>query len=184
MSDTSTIARPYAQALFDIAVAENALTAYSEALSILAQLVATTEAGAFLTRPDLGAQARTDFVTSVGSEAGAGDFVGSSQGQNLIRLLVENDRLLALPDISRRFDALKAEAENVVKVTLVTATEADADVTNRIAEKLEGKLGRKVELDLEVDNEILGGAVVRAEDRVIDGSVKTRLKQLAESLVG
>lgn len=184
MSDTSTIARPYAQALFDIAAARKALTEYSDALSILAQLVSAADASAFLTRPDLGAEARADFVTNVGTEAGEVDFVGSSQGRNLIRLLVENDRLLALPDISQRFDALKAEAENMIKVTLVTATEADPDVANRIAENLERKLGRKIELDLELDKELLGGAVIRAEDRVIDGSVKTRLKQLAESLVG
>ena len=184
MSDTSTIARPYAQALFEIAAAEDALTEFSDALSALARLVADEKASAFLTRPDLGVQARAEFVTSVGSEAGAADFVGSARGQNLVRLLIENDRLLALSDISLRFDALKAEAENTVKVTLVTAVEADTDVADRIASSLEKRLGRKVELELELDSELLGGAVVRAEDRVIDGSVKTRLKQLAESLVG
>ncbi|HJP36327.1 MAG TPA: F0F1 ATP synthase subunit delta [Gammaproteobacteria bacterium] len=183
MSDTSTIARPYAQALFDIAKGEEALAEWANALGALAEIVTNGEASAFLSRPDLDVQVRADFIGSVGAETGAAELVGSSRGQNLLRLLVENDRLTALPDIVDRFNTLKAEAENTVKVTLVTATDADADVAERISVGLEKKFGRKVELELEIDDELLGGAVVRAEDMVIDGSVKTRLRQLAESLI-
>ena len=78
---------------------------------------------------------------------------------------------------------LKARAENTVKVTLVTAIDADTGVANKIAKALEKKLGRTVELELEIDDELLGGAVVRAEDMVIDGSVRSRLRQLAEALI-
>lgn len=183
MSDTSTIARPYAQALFEIASAESLLPQWSESLAALARIVADDDASAFLMRPEIGADARAEFLKAVGSETGAGEFVGSGRGQNFIRLLIENGRLAALSDISRRFDALKAEAENTVKATLVMAADTESDVASRISASLEKKLGRKVELELEVDDELLGGAVVRAEDMVIDGSVKTRLRKLAESLI-
>ena len=183
MSDTSTIARPYAQALFDIATAENLLSQWSESLAALARIAADDDASAFLMRPEVGAEARAAFLTTVGSETGAAEFVGSSRGQNFVRLLIENGRLSALPDISTRFDALKAEAENTVKATLIMAADAESDVAARISASLEKKLGRKVELELEVNSELLGGAVVRAEDMVIDGSVKARLRKLAESLI-
>ena len=183
MSETSTIARPYAQALFDIAAAENRLPQWSESLAALAKISSDDDASAFLMRPEIGDEARAEFLATVASEVGAAEFVRSDRGRNFIRLLIENDRLATLPDISTRFDALKAEAENTVRATLVTAAGAESDVAARIAASLEKKLGRKVELELEVDSELLGGAVVRAEDMVIDGSVKARLRKLAESLI-
>ena len=183
MTDTSTIARPYARALFDIAKHEDTLTEWAEALRALAQVVADQNARAFLSRPDLDNEARVDFVSAIGVQAGAAEFLDSSRGQNLLRLLAENDRFSVLPDIAERFNVLKARAENTVKVTLVTARDADADVADKIAKALERKLGRTVELEFEIDETLLGGAVVRAEGMVIDGSVKTRLKQLAEALI-
>ncbi len=183
MSDTSTIARPYAQAIFEIASGEGALTKWADALGVLAEIVADDDASAFLLRPDLDHQARVEFVSGIGAQTDTAEPIGSERGQNFLRLLIENDRLAALPDIADRFNALKAAAENTVKVTLVTATDADTDVADRIAANLEKKLGRKVELELEIDGELLGGAVIRAEDMVIDGSVKTRLRQLAEALI-
>ena len=88
-----------------------------------------------------------------------------------------------LGEISEQFDALKAQAENKVKVTLVSATPVDTQVAEQVTQALQKRLGRSVELTLEVDEKILGGAIIRAEDMVIDGSVRTRLQRLAEALV-
>ncbi len=183
MTDTSTIARPYARALFDIAKEEDALAEWAEALGALAQVVVDENARAFLSRPDLDIEDRVNFASAVGKETAASALVDSSRGQNLLRLLAENDRLSVLPDIAERFNALKARAENTVKVTLVTASGADTDVADKITKALEKKLGRTVELVQEIDDAVLGGAVVRAEDMVIDGSVKSRLQQLADALM-
>jgi F-type H+-transporting ATPase subunit delta len=183
MSGTSTIARPYAQALFEIATRDGSLAGWAQTLSALAETVGDENASVFLSRPDLDNEVRTGFVSSVAEELGAPDLLGTDHGQNLLRLLAENDRLSALPDIASRFEALKAMAENTIRVTLVTATVADEDVAKRIATALETKLGRTVELEQEIDDGLLGGAVIRAEDMVIDGSVKTRLQKLADSLV-
>ena len=87
-----------------------------------------------------------------------------------------------LGEIAAQYDQLKTQAENKIKVTLVSADAVDKAIAERVAKALEHKLGRKVELALEVDASLLGGAIVRAEDQVIDGSVRSRLQRLAESL--
>ena len=96
----------------------------------------------------------------------------------------ENDRLTALPEIAAQFDALKAEAENKVKVTVTAATQVDGAIAEQIKKALQQKLGRAVELTLAVDASLIGGAIIQADDMVIDGSVRTRLQRLAEKIVG
>ena len=80
-------------------------------------------------------------------------------------------------------DALKSEAENKIKAKLISATAVDKAVAERVKQALKKRLGREVELTLEVDPSLIGGAIVRAEDMVIDGSVRTRLEQLARAMV-
>ena len=89
MADTSTIARPYAQALFDIAKRDDALANWAQTLGALAQVVIDEDASAFLTRPDIDEEARVEFVSELGNQLGAANLLGSDRGRNLLRLLVE-----------------------------------------------------------------------------------------------
>jgi F-type H+-transporting ATPase subunit delta len=184
MADLSTIARPYARALFDIARAAGNLAGWSDALAAAAAVSREPAAERFLSNPALDDQQRAAFVETIGQDLAGGQLLGSNEGKGLLRLLAENDRLAALPEIAAQFEALKAQAENKVKATLVSAAEVDAQIADQVANALERKLGRKVELKLAVDPDILGGAVIRAEDMVIDASVRTRLRELAAALVG
>ena len=111
-----------------------------------------------------------------------GKLLAKGAGENLLKLLSENDRLAVLPEISAQFEALKIEAESKVKAKLITASKVDAKQAAKVVEALERKLGRKVDLELVVDPTLLGGAIVRAEDLMIDGSVRSRLQRLAETL--
>jgi len=183
MADTSTIARPYAKALFDLASAERALPKWSAALSAAAAVVGDANAKRVLANPALTDTQRAELVASVAGAVPGGEALGTAHGRNLLKLLAENDRLTVLPDIATQFDALKAQAENKVKVTLVSATPVDAALAEQITKALTQRLGRAVELTLEVDASMLGGAIIRADDMVIDGSVRTRLQRLTESLV-
>jgi len=183
MADASTIARPYAKAVFDIARRDQALAGWSAALGAAARILQDDGARVFLARPDLDDATRVEFVTAVCTEAGGAELLRSGHGGNLLRLLAENDRLFVLPEISVQFDALKAQAENTVRVRLITATAVEESIAGRIGRSLESRLGRSVELELETDPGLLGGAVIRAEDMVIDGSVKSRLQKLAETLL-
>jgi F-type H+-transporting ATPase subunit delta len=183
MSDYSTVGRPYAKALFDIAAADETLAGWSQGLNAAAAVVANGDAKRALTDPELDAEQRAKFVADVCGGIDGAEIFGTAPGRNLLRLLAENDRLAALEQIAEQFDRLKAHAQNKIKVTLVAAHSVDDALAAKVAQALEHKLGRKVELELEVDRSLLGGAVLRAEDRVIDGSVKSRLKRLAETLV-
>ncbi len=182
MSDSSTVARPYAQAIFELASANDSLAEWSEALGLAAEVVGDPGAQRFLAQPGLDDAGRADFVISICGEAAGGGVLSGEHGQNLLRLLAENGRLIALSDIAAQFDALKARAENRVNVQLTTAAAVDEKVAAGISKALEQKLGRQVELELVVDEALLGGAVIRAEDMVIDGSVRNRLEKLAATL--
>lgn len=184
MADFGTIARPYARALFGIATDSGNLAEWSGALAAAASIVSDDAAARFLASPELTDDKRITFVEGLAADMPDAALLASPQGKSLLRLLAENDRLPALPDISAQFDELKSQAENRITVTLTSATPVDEAVADKVARALEQKLGRKVDLELEVDAALLGGAVIRAEDMVIDGSVRTRLQRLAESLVG
>jgi len=184
MADVSTVARPYAKALFDLASAERALPKWSAALGAAAAVVGDANAQRALANPALTEAQRAELVGSVAMAVSGGEAIGTPHGQNFLQLLAENDRLTALPEISAQFDALKAQAENKVKVTLVSATPVDAQLADQVTKSLTKRLGRTVELTLEVDASLLGGAIIRADDMVIDGSVRTRLQRLTESLIG
>jgi F-type H+-transporting ATPase subunit delta len=182
MADFGTVARPYARAVFDIARAAGDLDGWSNALRAAAIVVRDKAAHGYLNSPERSVTERADFVAAIAGELPGAAVLGSAEGGNLLMLLSENDRLEALAEISEQFDQLKAEQENKVKVRLVAAAPVDGAQAERIASALSEKLGRTVELDVEVDESLIGGAVVRAEDMVIDDSLRTRLKRLASAM--
>jgi len=183
MADQSTIARPYAKALFDVANAEKKLGPWSDALNAAAAVLGDVSAKRVLANPALDQVKRADFIRAVSVGLKGADLFETSQGKALLALLAENDRLALLPEIASQFDALKADAENKIKATLVSATAVDASVAERVKQALKVRLGREVELELEVDPSLIGGAIVQADDMVIDGSVRTRLEQLARAMI-
>ena len=183
MADFGTVAKPYARALFDIAQQSGDTDAWSEALSAAAAVVSDAATHAYLGRPDLAAGDRAKFVADVCAEIDSAGKLTSTGGQNLLRLLAENDRLPALGEVAAQFDALKAEAENRMTVVVTAAVPVEPALADKLKQALEQKLGRSVELELETDPSLVGGAVIRAEDRVIDGSVRNRLRRLTDALV-
>jgi F-type H+-transporting ATPase subunit delta len=183
MADFSTIARPYAKALFDLARSEQKLGAWSEALNAAAAVLAEPNAKRVLANPTLDDAKRAEFVRAVSVGLKGAELFETPEGKGLLALLAENDRLAVLPEIAVQFDALKAQAENKVNVTLTSAVAVEQGVADQVKRALEQKLGRAVELSLDVDPSLIGGAVIRAEDMVIDGSVRSRLQQLTQALV-
>ena len=184
MADASSVARPYAKALFDLAGSERKLPEWSAALGAAAAVLADANARRALANPAFDDAARATLVGSIASAIKGGELLSTPAGKNLLQLLSENDRLTALPEIAAQFDALKAEAENKVNVTVTAATQVDGALAEQIKKALEQKLGRVVELTLAVDASLIGGAIIQADDMVIDGSVRTRLQRLTEKLVG
>ena len=185
MAENNTIARPYAEAVFELAREANALDSWSDALGIAGALMADGQAADFLANPALDDEERLEFVTGLVARAAGGRTVldGSDRrGTNFLKLLIENDRIGVLPEIAAHFETLKARTENVVDVTVTSAAPLDNAQRQAIATALRRRLGREIRLETETDENLLGGAVIRAGDVVIDGSLRARLEGLESAL--
>jgi F-type H+-transporting ATPase subunit delta len=173
MAERITIARPYAKAVFELAHSQKRMPQWSAALGIAATVVADPRVGALLGNPAVSADQLVDLVTEVGGAR------LDEQARNLIAILAANRRLGYLPEIAARYAQLRADAERTVEVTVTSAVELSAAQKAHYADALAKRLGRKVRLSCQTDPSLLGGAVVRADDLVIDGSVRAGLTQLA-----
>ncbi|MFO1354916.1 MAG: F0F1 ATP synthase subunit delta [Gammaproteobacteria bacterium] len=180
----STVARPYAQAAFELAQAAGELQDWSDFLQVAARMVLEPEVGRLLDTPaaDLGRLATT--MAELAREQLGGRLLAGerAEGVNFLRLLVENRRLAALPDIAARFEVLKAEAENSLDVTLTSATPVGDEQRGRIEQTLNQRFNRRIRLAVQVDPGLIGGARLQVGDRIIDGSVRTGLDKLATAL--
>jgi len=184
MADNNTIARPYAQAIFELANAAGELAAWSTSLDMAGALFADGEVADYLSAPDLTDAKRFEFLTGLFKSAGADKLSGADKhGNNFLKLLLENKRSNVLPEIAEHFDALKADVENTVEATVTSATPLSEAQQDEIASSLKKRLGRDVSITTEVDENLIGGAVIRAGDVVIDGSLRARLEGLANALV-
>ena len=183
MADNNTVARPYAQAIFDVAGAAGKLGDWSETLSVAGQLLADKGLVEYLGAPELSDERRLEFLAGLFAKAGADLLDGSdAKGTNFLKLLLENGRVAVLPEISTHFEALKAKVENSVDAVVTSAAPLNADQEKEIASSLRERLGREVRLTTEIDETLIGGAVIRAGDVVIDGSLRARLEGLANAL--
>ena len=176
MAESITLARPYASAAFEVAVADKALAEWSEMLQTLAAVAADDKVSDLMTDPALTAEKQSDALLAI-----CGDEI-SAKGTNMIRLLADNRRLPLLPQIAEIFDVLKAAKEKSVKVELATAYALSDALVEQLTEALQKRLDRQVKLHTSVDQSLIGGAVIRAGDTVIDSSVRGKLNKLAESL--
>ena len=184
MADNITVARPYAQAIFELANDAGALGPWSESLTIAGQLLADKALVEYLGNPSFNDEQRLDFLNGLFANAGANVFAGKdTHGTNFVKLLLENGRAAVLPEISTHFDALKAKVENSVDATVTSATELSKTQVDEIATALKARLGCEVRIETEIDENLIGGAVIRAGDVVIDGSLRARLEGLATSLI-
>lgn len=184
MADNNTIARPYARALFDLAEDAAALDPWSESLQIAGQLFGDDSLAEYLSAPGLDDGKRLDFLTGLFAKAGAGRLDGSDkQGTNFLKLLLENGRAAVLPEIAAHFETLKARIENSVDATVTSAAKLSDQRVAEIAAALKKRLGRDVRVTTEIDENLIGGAVIRAGDVVIDGSLRARLTGLANALI-
>ena len=183
MADNNTIARPYAKAVFELASESGDLDTWSEALDLAGQLLADGQVTAYLGDPAFNNEQRLEFLSGLFDEAGAKVLGGKDKrGKNFLKLLLENRRVVALPEISTHFETLKAEVENVVEVTVTSATAISKKQQDTISKALRERLGRDVNIATEIDENLIGGAVIRAGDVVIDGSLRARLEGLATAL--
>lgn len=174
--DATTIARPYAEAVFARADESGKLDLWSEMLELLVAVVKDPTMVGIVANPLFD---RNDLV-SLMLDIGGGRL--TDEGANLVKLLVRNGRLSVLPEIYELFGRLKAEKDRVLNVHVRSAYVLNAAQKKIIADSLKAKLGREVTITSEKDADLIGGVHIRAGDLVIDGSIQGRLQQLAHEL--
>ncbi len=176
MAELTTLARPYAKAAFESADAAGDLQKWSDMLALAAAVAQQDGMIKVLVAPGLTADQKAQaFVDVCGEDL-------DNRAVNLIRTLADNQRLALLPQIQQLFEQHKAQREQSVDVVVTTAYELSGELQDKLAKALSAKLNRVVTLSASVDKSLLGGALIRAGDTVIDGSVRGRLAKLAEAM--
>ncbi|MDF1678490.1 MAG: F0F1 ATP synthase subunit delta [Legionellaceae bacterium] len=183
MANWTSIARPYAKAVFEHALKENTLPLWSEWLCALQVLVSNAEMLTFIDNPETVVSQHVAIVQDVmlampGMEKVLPDTLGA-----FIQVLAENRRLVILPAIFEQFEALRADEEQRISVQVTSFSPLSAAQKKRLVERLTERLKRKVELQVSIDPELLGGAIIAAKDWVINASVKGQLDKLGANLV-
>ncbi|WP_020558339.1 F0F1 ATP synthase subunit delta [Thiofilum flexile] len=176
MSELTTAARPYAKAVFEMAQGAGNLAGWSQQLEAMAQVISSEDSAALLNNPRLSQDQKVDVLTDA-----LGKHV-NPDGKNLLRVLGENNRFILVPEITRLYEEFKAQAEGAIEAEVTAAMELSAAQQNAIAVALQKRLGREVKLVTKLDPSLMAGAVVRAGDLVIDGSIQSRLKEMKAAL--
>lgn len=175
MSELTTIARPYAKAAFDFAVEHQSIDKWTEMLNFTTELVSQPELQLFLSGVNSAPKISDTVIAICGEQL-------DQYGQNLIRLMAENNRLTLLPTVFQLFLTYVAEYQSIKEVKVISAQPLTDAQRQKIAQAMENKFAAKVKLDCSVDDSLIAGAIIRIDDIVIDGSSRGQLQRLANTL--
>jgi F-type H+-transporting ATPase subunit delta len=176
MAELATIARPYAEAAFEVARDADALGAWSDMLRFAATIVADPRVAEALENPRLDTAARESLLLSIGGDR----FSGAAR--NFIRVLVDAERVSLLPQIAAMFDTLKNQEEAVATATIESAFELAPAQVDELKAALEKRFGKKIEASVSVNPRLIGGARISVGDSVLDGSVEAKLEAMRAKL--
>lgn len=176
MAENVTIARPYAEAAFKLAQGAGALGPWSEALDRMAAVVADPQMKDCITNPKLGADSLVELFSGI-----VGGTLDKTQ-QNFVRVLVDNERLLVLPEIRDLFVERKNEHEGVRDADILSAFPLDDATLKSLTAELEARFKAKLNVSVTVDPALIGGVVITVGDDVIDASVRGKLANMAAAL--
>ena len=176
MADNASIARPYAKAVFDLATETNQHDDWTNALDALAAIANDDDFVDVAASPQIKAEQLEKLVIDI-----VGDKLPNG-GENFVKLLAQNDRLEALPGVQQQYSLLLAESRKSIEAEVLTARPLSDDQKTKLTEALQTRLGVTVSITETVDESLVGGAIVKAGDLVIDGSAKGRVEKLAIAL--
>ncbi len=176
MAEPSTLARPYAEAVFRLADEEGKLGEWSAMLANLAQVAADQNVQAAMNDPNLSSPKVAGlFLNILGGQL-------TGEAENLVRVLAENRRLDVLPELASQFGTLKNDREGLVEARIVSAFALDDAQLADLVARLEKKTGKRVKAEVRVDNDLIAGVRVEIGDKVIDGSARAQLAALEAAL--
>ncbi len=176
MLNRTTLARPYARAAFEAARDADALPRWSDALALASEISGTEELHYLSGHPRVGGDRLLALITDIGKDEFDESFT------NFLKVVITNGRLALMPEIAVQYEAYRRDAEQRIKVEVISARPMGDEESDELAERLKARFGRDVDMHVEVDESLIGGAVIRAGDKVIDGSVRGRLEQLGRRI--
>lgn len=176
MAELITLARPYAKAAFEFARQAKDLAGWEQALQTAAAISGYPGVESLFDSPNYTSEDKADTFVEI-----CGDAINQRQS-NFIQVLAEHKRLALLPQVLELFVLYKANHEKTVDVEIYSAFAISSELEQKLVDSLKAKLDRKIELRTEVDSTLIGGALIRAGDMVIDGSARGRLAKLSEAM--
>jgi len=176
MFKNRTFARPYAKAIFELAQEENTFAKWSEMLHRAAMIASDEQFHSLEKDPRFSTLELVALFDSIGKD------INSDEMKSFIRILGKFERLALLPEIVLLYEEMRAFAERVVNVEIISAQPLNDKDQERFAQVLKKRMNCNISLDCQVDNSILGGAIIRAGDLVIDGSIRGRLVKLGDAV--
>ena len=176
MAELATLARPYANAAFDVAKSDGELDRWSRMLALLAAAADNETVQVLLSAPDVEEVQKAYRLSEIcGPEL-------NDRAKRFVQVLAANKRLPLLPEIQALFEALRAEEQATLDVSVASAYPLSEGEFEKLKTALSRRFDREVTMVSEVDASLIGGAIIRAGDVVIDGSIKGRLEKLRETI--
>jgi len=176
MAEYTTIARPYAQAVFELAQGSDTLAEWSGMLDLLSTVTEDPTLRGLLKSARLEKQQWADLLLSV-----CGDGL-TDEGKNLVKVLTDNHKFALLPEINRQYQTLKAEQEGYVTVEVISTYALNPQHKQQISDALKARLGKEIVVNATIDRDLLGGWLIRIGNQVLDLTVRGRLQQLTAGL--
>lgn len=176
MAEAITVARPYADAVYKMAVANNSLSQWSKMLQLAAEIAEDKQVKLLIGNPRVSAKQLGDIFLEIGRSK------FNAEARNLVMLLIENKRVVVLSQISQLFEQLKARHEGVLEARIVSAFAIENRQLKKLVEDLEQKFKRKIEAQVSIDPELIGGIKVEVGDEILDASVRGKLEAMAVAL--
>jgi F-type H+-transporting ATPase subunit delta len=173
MAESQTLARPYAEAAYGLAREQGSVAAWADQLAALVSITTETQVAELINNPST----PTDVVANVVNAVGAS--VLTDGAKRLVDTMAANRRLSVISDVKAQFDVLRAENEGRIQASVTSAVALSSEQQAVLKNALDAKWSANVEVTFNVDSTLVGGAVIKAHDWVIDGSIASQLNKLA-----
>ncbi len=183
MAQNFTVARPYAKALFAFALEQNQPTTWQELLHILGLLVQDPSMQTVLVNPEITDARKVDVIcdTVKAIKKDLSDEI-ETRLRHILSIVAQAKRLEALPDIATLYQQMLAKEESIVEVDVISAYPLELHQQENLQQALERRFNSKVSMGFSTDENLIGGALIRAGNWVLDGSIQGKLARLSESL--
>jgi F-type H+-transporting ATPase subunit delta len=176
MAEVAALARPYAEAVYLLAEEKNQADEWSETLEFLNQVTSDKLLKQLADNPKISKEMLEKAMMGI-CQGQLND-----EGLNFVKLLIKNNRLQLVAEITGQYEVKKAEKSGLLDVTVTSAFPMSGDDVKELTTSLSASFGKQVKISVEEDSSLIGGMVIRVGDKVIDGSLSGQIQQLANKL--